>query len=132
MSAKLLTGKEVAQKMDQDIQAEVQALKGKGINPALRIMTPGLVENSERLLVGVVADKQATEAYGFLAQFIHGSNDLIGWTRHNEIGDREQICASPLLLADEVDRVAERRLEIRAAVEGSREELHHLPHPFPH
>ncbi len=41
MAAKLLTGKEVAQKMDQDIQAEVQGLKGKGINPALRIMIVG-------------------------------------------------------------------------------------------
>jgi methylenetetrahydrofolate dehydrogenase (NADP+) / methenyltetrahydrofolate cyclohydrolase len=41
MPAKLLTGKEVAQKMDQDIQAEVQALKGKGINPALKIMIVG-------------------------------------------------------------------------------------------
>jgi len=41
MAAKLLTGKEVAQKMDQDIQAEVQALKGKGINPALKIMIIG-------------------------------------------------------------------------------------------
>jgi methylenetetrahydrofolate dehydrogenase (NADP+) / methenyltetrahydrofolate cyclohydrolase len=41
MAAKLLTGKEVAQKMDQDIQAEVQALKGKGINPALKIMIVG-------------------------------------------------------------------------------------------
>lgn len=41
MPAKLLTGKEVAQKMDQDIQAEVQALKGKGVNPALKIMIVG-------------------------------------------------------------------------------------------
>jgi len=41
MAAKLLTGKEVAQKMDQDIQAEVQALKGKGVNPALKIMIVG-------------------------------------------------------------------------------------------
>jgi methylenetetrahydrofolate dehydrogenase (NADP+)/methenyltetrahydrofolate cyclohydrolase len=41
MSAKLLTGKEVAQKMDQDIQKEVQDLKGKGVNPALRIMIVG-------------------------------------------------------------------------------------------
>jgi methylenetetrahydrofolate dehydrogenase (NADP+)/methenyltetrahydrofolate cyclohydrolase len=46
MSAKLLTGKEVAQKMDQDIQAEVQALKGRGINPALRIMIVGEAEDS--------------------------------------------------------------------------------------
>jgi methylenetetrahydrofolate dehydrogenase (NADP+) / methenyltetrahydrofolate cyclohydrolase len=41
MSAKLLTGKEVAQKMDQDIQKDVQELKAKGINPALRIMVVG-------------------------------------------------------------------------------------------
>jgi len=41
MSAKLLTGKEVAQKMDQDIQKDVQELKGRGINPALRIMIVG-------------------------------------------------------------------------------------------
>ncbi len=30
MAAKLLTGKEVAQKMDQDIQKDVQELKTKG------------------------------------------------------------------------------------------------------
>jgi len=41
MAAKLLTGKEVAQKMDVDIQKEVQELKAKGINPALRIMIVG-------------------------------------------------------------------------------------------
>ncbi len=41
MPAKLLTGKEVAQKMDQDIQKEVQELKAKGINPALKIMIAG-------------------------------------------------------------------------------------------
>lgn len=41
MSAKLLTGKEVAQKMDQDIQKEVQELKAKGVNPSLRIMIVG-------------------------------------------------------------------------------------------
>ncbi len=41
MSARLLTGKEVAQKMDQDIQKEVQELKTRGINPALRIMIVG-------------------------------------------------------------------------------------------
>lgn len=41
MAAKLLTGKEVAQKMDQDIQADVQALKAKGVNPALKIMIVG-------------------------------------------------------------------------------------------
>ncbi len=41
MSAKLLTGKEVAQKMDQDIQKDVQELKARGVNPALRIMIVG-------------------------------------------------------------------------------------------
>jgi methylenetetrahydrofolate dehydrogenase (NADP+)/methenyltetrahydrofolate cyclohydrolase len=41
MPAKLLTGKEVAQKMDQDIQKDVQELKAKGVNPALRIMIVG-------------------------------------------------------------------------------------------
>jgi methylenetetrahydrofolate dehydrogenase (NADP+)/methenyltetrahydrofolate cyclohydrolase len=41
MPAKLLTGKEVAQKMDQDIQADVQALKARGVNPALKIMIVG-------------------------------------------------------------------------------------------
>jgi methylenetetrahydrofolate dehydrogenase (NADP+) / methenyltetrahydrofolate cyclohydrolase len=41
MTAKLLTGKEVAQKMDQEIQADVQALKARGINPTLKIMIVG-------------------------------------------------------------------------------------------
>jgi methylenetetrahydrofolate dehydrogenase (NADP+)/methenyltetrahydrofolate cyclohydrolase len=46
MPAKLLTGKEVAQKMDQDIQNEVRELKSKGVNPALRIMIVGEAEDS--------------------------------------------------------------------------------------
>jgi methylenetetrahydrofolate dehydrogenase (NADP+)/methenyltetrahydrofolate cyclohydrolase len=46
MPAKLLTGKEVAQKMDQDIQKEVQELKAQGVNPALRIMIVGEAEDS--------------------------------------------------------------------------------------
>jgi len=46
MSAKLLTGKEVAQKMDLDIQKEVQELKTKGVNPALRIMIAGEAADS--------------------------------------------------------------------------------------
>jgi len=46
MAAKLLTGKEVAQKMDLDIQAEVQTLKGKGVNPALKIMIVGEAPDS--------------------------------------------------------------------------------------
>jgi len=46
MPAKLLTGKEVAQKMDLDIQKEVQELKTKGVNPALRIMIAGEAADS--------------------------------------------------------------------------------------
>ena len=46
MPAKLLTGKEVAQKMDQDIQKEVQELKAKGVNPALKIMIVGEAADS--------------------------------------------------------------------------------------
>ncbi len=46
MAAKLLTGKEVAQKMDQDIQKDVQELKAKGVNPALRIMVVGEAADS--------------------------------------------------------------------------------------
>jgi methylenetetrahydrofolate dehydrogenase (NADP+)/methenyltetrahydrofolate cyclohydrolase len=46
MSAKLLTGKEVAQKLDLDIQKDVQELKAKGVNPALRIMIVGEAEDS--------------------------------------------------------------------------------------
>src|SRR5512143_1771642 len=46
MAAKLLTGKEVAQKMDQDIQAEVQGLKAKGVNPSLKIMIVGEAPDS--------------------------------------------------------------------------------------
>jgi methylenetetrahydrofolate dehydrogenase (NADP+)/methenyltetrahydrofolate cyclohydrolase len=46
MPAKLLTGKEVAQKMDQDIQKEVQELKAKGVNPALRIVIVGDAQDS--------------------------------------------------------------------------------------
>lgn len=46
MAAKLLTGKEVAQKMDQDIQKEVQELKAKGVNPALKIMIVGEAADS--------------------------------------------------------------------------------------
>ena len=46
MPAKLLTGKEVAQKIDLDIQKDVQELKAKGVNPALRIMIVGAAEDS--------------------------------------------------------------------------------------
>jgi 5,10-methylene-tetrahydrofolate dehydrogenase/methenyl tetrahydrofolate cyclohydrolase len=38
MPAKLLTGKEVTQKMDLDIQQDVQSLKSAGTNPRLRII----------------------------------------------------------------------------------------------
>jgi methylenetetrahydrofolate dehydrogenase (NADP+) / methenyltetrahydrofolate cyclohydrolase len=41
MPAKLLTGKEVAQKMEVEIQADVAALKARGINPTLKIMVVG-------------------------------------------------------------------------------------------
>lgn len=41
MSAKLLTGKEVAQNMELDIQKDVQELKAQGINPMLKIMIAG-------------------------------------------------------------------------------------------
>jgi methylenetetrahydrofolate dehydrogenase (NADP+) / methenyltetrahydrofolate cyclohydrolase len=46
MPAKLLTGKEVAQKMDLDIQKDVQELKTRGVNPALRIMIVGEAPDS--------------------------------------------------------------------------------------
>jgi methylenetetrahydrofolate dehydrogenase (NADP+)/methenyltetrahydrofolate cyclohydrolase len=46
MPAKLLTGKEVAQKMDLDIQNDVRELKARGINPALRIMVVGAAADS--------------------------------------------------------------------------------------
>ncbi len=46
MPAKLLTGKEVAQKMDVDIQKDVQELKAKGINPTLKIMIAGEAADS--------------------------------------------------------------------------------------
>jgi len=46
MPAKQLTGKEVAAKMDQDIQKEVQELKAKGVNPALRIVIVGEAPDS--------------------------------------------------------------------------------------
>jgi methylenetetrahydrofolate dehydrogenase (NADP+)/methenyltetrahydrofolate cyclohydrolase len=46
MPAELLTGKEVAQKMDLEIQADVQALKARGINPTLKIMIVGEAADS--------------------------------------------------------------------------------------
>jgi methylenetetrahydrofolate dehydrogenase (NADP+)/methenyltetrahydrofolate cyclohydrolase len=46
MPAELLTGKEVAQKMDLEIQSDVQALKARGINPTLKIMIVGEAADS--------------------------------------------------------------------------------------
>jgi len=65
MAAKLLTGKEVAQKMDQDIQKEVSELKAKGINPALRIMIVG--EASDSVFYANSAKKMA-EKNGILCE----------------------------------------------------------------
>jgi methylenetetrahydrofolate dehydrogenase (NADP+)/methenyltetrahydrofolate cyclohydrolase len=41
MTAKLLTGKEVAQKMELDIQLDVKGLKDRGISPMLKIIIAG-------------------------------------------------------------------------------------------
>ncbi len=65
MAAKLLTGKEVAQKMDQDIQKDVQELKAKNINPALRIMIVG--EASDSVFYANSAQKMA-EKNGILCE----------------------------------------------------------------
>jgi methylenetetrahydrofolate dehydrogenase (NADP+)/methenyltetrahydrofolate cyclohydrolase len=46
MSAKLLTGKEVAQKMELDIQVDVKGLKDRGINPMLKIMIAAVAADS--------------------------------------------------------------------------------------
>lgn len=46
MSAKLLTGKEVAQKIDQDLLKDIQELKANGISPALRILIVGEAADS--------------------------------------------------------------------------------------
>ena len=65
MAAKLLTGKEVAQKMDQDIQKDVLELKAKGVNPALRIMIVG--EASDSVFYANSAKKMA-EKNGILCE----------------------------------------------------------------
>ncbi len=65
MAAKLLTGKEVAQKMDQDIQKEVQELKAKGVNPALRIMIVGEAPDS---LAYANSAKKMAEKNGILCE----------------------------------------------------------------
>ena len=72
MAAKLLTGKEVAQKMDQDIQAEVQALKGKGVNPTLRIM---IVGNAPDSLYYANSAKKMAEKNGIACEI----EQLDGW-----------------------------------------------------
>jgi len=73
MAAKLLTGKEVAQKMDQDIQKDVQELKAKGINPALRIMIVG--EASDSVFYANSAKKMA-EKNGILCEIEQLSGTL--------------------------------------------------------
>ena len=64
MPAKLLTGKEVAQKMDLDIQKDVQELKAKGVNPALRIMIVGeaVLQAAETKNMKVIFDLAQTLA----------------------------------------------------------------------
>ena len=73
MAAKLLTGKEVAQKMDQDIQKDVSELKAKGINPALRIMIVG--EASDSVFYANSAKKMA-EKNGILCEIEQLSGSL--------------------------------------------------------
>ena len=73
MAAKLLTGKEVAQKMDMDIQKDVQELKAKGINPALRIMIVG--EASDSVFYANSAKKMA-EKNGILCEIEQLSGSL--------------------------------------------------------
>jgi len=65
MAAKLLTGKEVAQKLDLDIQKDVSELKAKGVNPALRIMIVG--EASDSVFYANSAKKMA-EKNGILCE----------------------------------------------------------------
>jgi methylenetetrahydrofolate dehydrogenase (NADP+)/methenyltetrahydrofolate cyclohydrolase len=65
MTAKLLTGKEVAQKMDQDIQKDVQELKAKGVNPALSIMIVGDAPDS---LAYANSAKKMAEKNGILCE----------------------------------------------------------------
>jgi methylenetetrahydrofolate dehydrogenase (NADP+) / methenyltetrahydrofolate cyclohydrolase len=77
MAAKLLTGKEVAQKMDLDIQAEVQALKGKGVNPALKIMIVGEAPDS---LAYANSAKKMAEKNGILCDI----EQLPGTTSQDE------------------------------------------------
>jgi len=77
MAAKLLTGKEVAQKMDQDIQAEVQALKGNSVNPALKIMIVGDAPDS---LAYANSAKKMAEKNGILCDI----EQLPGTTSQDE------------------------------------------------
>lgn len=73
MAAKLLTGKEVAQKMDLDIQKDVQELKAKNINPALRIMIVG--EASDSVFYANSAKKMA-EKNGIICEIEQLSGSL--------------------------------------------------------
>ncbi len=77
MAAKLLTGKEVAQKMDQDIQKDVQELKAKGVNPALRIMIVGDAPDS---LAYANSAKKMAEKNGILCEI----EQLPGGTSQDE------------------------------------------------
>jgi methylenetetrahydrofolate dehydrogenase (NADP+) / methenyltetrahydrofolate cyclohydrolase len=77
MAAKLLTGKEVAQKMDQDIQKDVQELKAKGVNPALRIM---IVGNAPDSLAYANSAKKMAEKNGILCEI----EQLPGGTSQDE------------------------------------------------
>ncbi len=77
MAAKLLTGKEVAQKMDQDIQKEVQDLSARGINPVLRIMIVG--EAADSVTYANSAKKMA-EKNGIACEI----EQLSGTTSHDE------------------------------------------------
>jgi methylenetetrahydrofolate dehydrogenase (NADP+)/methenyltetrahydrofolate cyclohydrolase len=77
MAARLLTGKEVAQKMDQDIQAEVQALKGRGLDPRLKIMIVGEAPDS---LAYANSAKKMAEKNGIACDI----EQLAGTTRQEE------------------------------------------------
>ncbi|HYA87493.1 MAG TPA: bifunctional 5,10-methylenetetrahydrofolate dehydrogenase/5,10-methenyltetrahydrofolate cyclohydrolase [Nitrospirota bacterium] len=77
MAAKLLTGKEVAQKMDQDIQKDVQELKATGVNPALRIMIVGDAPDS---LAYANSAKKMAEKNGILCEI----EQLAGATSQDE------------------------------------------------
>lgn len=79
MTAKLLTGKEVAQKIDQEILAEVQELKTKGITPALRILIVGEAADS---LAYANSAKKIAEKLGIVCEI----EQLPGETTHEAFG----------------------------------------------